>query len=83
MAISKSIGATHTTIEPCDERSSFRIVACSKKPEPFDGMFIKIEKGSSKRDKPDALVRSDVAISRRLIDMWCGFCQNCEHDSGP
>jgi len=32
--------------------------------------------------KPDALVCKEVPISRGLIDMWCSFCWNCEHDSG-
>lgn len=42
----------------------------------------KNRQGNSKH-KPDALVHSEVPISRGLIDIWCRFCRDCEHDSGP
>ena len=32
--------------------------------------------------KPDALIGSQVTISRSLIDAWCSFCPNCQYDKG-
>jgi hypothetical protein len=35
---------THATIEPCDEGSGVRVIACGKEPEPVGGKLIKIQK---------------------------------------
>jgi hypothetical protein len=64
---------THAAIEPRDERSLVRVFACSKEPEPVDGSQIKTEGTLKMGHKPDALIRSQVAISRGLINTWRSF----------
>jgi hypothetical protein len=56
IATSKSVSATHASIEPCDEGSNFRILPRSKKPEPIEGMFIKTEKKASNRNTNQMLL---------------------------
>jgi hypothetical protein len=64
---------THTAIEPRDERSLVRVFACSKEPEPVGGSQIKTEEILKMKNKPDALIRSQVTISGSLINTWCSF----------
>jgi hypothetical protein len=55
---------TYTTIEPDDEGSIVRVIACFKKPEPVCRAMIKSIQGNTEVEhKPDTLIGSHVTIS--------------------
>ena len=73
---------TNATIEPCDERSGVRVIARSKEPKPVGNVNKRNGKAAKVKHEPDALIGSQVTISRSLIDTWRSFCPNYQYNKG-